>query len=413
MRYRLRLTALACWLAVVVLAWLSVRFSVTIDVSAGQQHRLAQASRALLDTMPAPIHIDAYLPNEASLRRQVSALLSRYQYLKADFSWRFHDLDSEPETRVQHAIPRTGALFVEYQQRQARVEMFDESTLTRALASLHTPQPRKIAFWQGHGERSITAQGDDDVSQLAKILTQRDYQLTSLPGLQPWPDAPMDALVLASPKVNLLAGEWQQLRHYLDQGGHLLWLTEPNAAALPQLAAYLGIAFSEHTVDTPAPELYGLAKPGFAIINRYGNHPALRGFVGFSLLVNARAITTTPEPPWQSSVLWQTPPPAEQPLAISLTRLIDERLQRVIVAGDGDFLSNAYLNRLDNQRLTLRLFDWLTDRKLPDVTLEQPEVYDMELNLPKPLWLGYVLTFLLMLPTCFLCLSVGLWWRQR
>jgi hypothetical protein len=39
-----------------------------------------------------------------------------------------------------------------------------------------------------------------------------------------------DVLILASPKVPMLPGEIELLREYLERGGNLLWLADPEQA---------------------------------------------------------------------------------------------------------------------------------------------------------------------------------------
>ena len=47
-------------------------------------------------------------------------------------------------------------------------------------------------------------------------------------------------------------------------------------------------------------------------------------------------------------------------LAYALTRPIPEKTQqRIIVAGDGDFLSNAYIGNVGNLDLGLKMVNWL------------------------------------------------------
>ena len=57
------------------------------------------------------------------------------------------------------------------------------------------------------------------------------------------------------------------------------------------------------------------------------------------------------------------------------------REQRIIVVGDGDFLSNAYLGSGSNLALALNIFNWLAnDETLIDIPVRSAPDLDFELS---------------------------------
>jgi ABC-type uncharacterized transport system involved in gliding motility auxiliary subunit len=57
------------------------------------------------------------------------------------------------------------------------------------------------------------------------------------------------------------------------------------------------------------------------------------------------------------------------------------REQRIIIIGDGDFLSNAYLGRGSNLTLALNIFNWLAnDETLIDIPVRSAPDQDFELS---------------------------------
>jgi hypothetical protein len=86
--------------------------------------------------------------------------------------------------------------------------------------------------------------------------------------------------------------------------------------------------------------------------------------------------------------------------------------QRVVMVGDGDFLSNTYLGNGGNRELGIRLVEWAcANDSLVEVT--SVPAPDRELAL-KP-WQVAIMGggFLIGLPLAFLLNGLSLWWRRR
>jgi ABC-type uncharacterized transport system involved in gliding motility auxiliary subunit len=238
----------------------------------------------------------------------------------------------------------------------------------------------------------------------------------------------------------LLPGEVQRLRAYLEGGGNLLWLLEPDGLhGLASLAKDLGIALLPgRIVDANVREL-GMDDPTVALVSRYPEHPATEGFELISLFPQAAALERITNDPWETTPLLATlpnswnetgpvqghvqrdPDRGEQvgPLAlgIALSRQLatpeGAREQRVLVIGDGDFLANAFLANAGNRELGLRLVRWLLeeDRLLRIPPRESP---DRELQITRSLALMLGFGSLVVAPALFLFTGLAIrWWRNR
>jgi len=86
--------------------------------------------------------------------------------------------------------------------------------------------------------------------------------------------------------------------------------------------------------------------------------------------------------------------------------------QRLVVIGDGDFLSNTYLGNGANLELGLNIFNWLT---LDDALLAiHPRAApDANLNLSDLTLALIAAFFLLILPGVFLVSGWLIWFRRR
>jgi hypothetical protein len=89
----------------------------------------------------------------------------------------------------------------------------------------------------------------------------------------------------------------------------------------------------------------------------------------------------------------------------------EQREQRIVVVGDGDFLSNAFLGAGGNLELTMDLFTWLSgDDEFLDITVRQAP--DRTLTLGENQSIVIAFMFLILIPGLFL-IGGGVFWFRR
>ncbi len=86
--------------------------------------------------------------------------------------------------------------------------------------------------------------------------------------------------------------------------------------------------------------------------------------------------------------------------------------QRIIIIGDGDFLSNAYVGNSGNLDLSVRLINWLSNDD-DFISIPVKTVNDAHLEFPAyATWIiGF--GFILVLPLLFLGTGLFIWWRRK
>jgi ABC-type uncharacterized transport system involved in gliding motility auxiliary subunit len=90
----------------------------------------------------------------------------------------------------------------------------------------------------------------------------------------------------------------------------------------------------------------------------------------------------------------------------------DTSRQRVVVIGDGDFLSNAYLGNGGNLDLGLNIINWLSeDDNL--LTIRAKSAPDLSLQLSRVELMSIAGSFLLMIPVALLGGGGILWLRRQ
>ena len=428
-----------------LLAWLSTRYSFDADWSSSGRNTLSIDSRQLLDEMPDPIHVTAFATENALVREHIADLIGRYQRYKANVELTFVNPDAEPDRVRELEITLDGELLLEYQDRSEKVQSLSEQTLTNSLLRIARQKQRRVSFLSGHGERDPLGQANHDLGKFGQLLEQKGVVLDTLK-LAETADIPADTnlLVIADPRVVLLPGEIQLVHRYLQAGGNLLWLVEPGAiAGLDPVAEALGIEFLPGTIVDATTQLFGIDNPAFALIPDYPMHPITREMTSLTLYPQASALDVSAPQEWQAEPLLTTLDRAWTEIGpisgtIRFDEDSDERMgpldigfvfsrmnnkkdsgdgessaeQRVIVIGDSDFLSNAYLGNGGNVELGLNLFNWLNhDDQFITVTARTASDVNLELGKTAQIIIGF--GFLFGMPLLLLGSGVAIWWRRR
>ena len=433
-------------LIVGLLGWLGQRYSLQFDLTASGRNSLSQASRDLLDQMPGEVSIDAYARELefSPTRRQISELVHLYQTYKPDIRLHFINPDSNPQQVRDQGISMEGEMVVHYHGRSQHLTDIDEQTLSNTLLRLLRTSDKPIYFLTGHGERHRSGQANPDLglftAKLAKSgLSLHDWNITEQRKL------PKDAalLVIASPQRDYLPGEVKLLQKYIEDGGNLLWLLEPGSLdGLDGLASRLGMELVPGTIADPSGELLGLNNAAFTLISDYPDHPVTRGLDSVTLLPLAAALESAEGTDWQVTPLLSTSADswsetgklsrvihydAEDDIAGPLvvayalsrgsgddsgTGDSPQPEQRVVVMGDGDFISNAYLGNGANLKLGTALFNWLSheDDVLP-IQTRRAEDIRLDLGRTELSLMGVV--FSILIPLGLVGSGLGIWLLRR
>lgn len=425
-------------LAIGLLAWLSLRYPMQADWSEGRRNTLSAASQTLLAGLDGPIRVTAYARDNPTLRDAIRRLIGRYQRHKPDLSLAFLNPDLLPDRVRELGITLDGELYVEYRGRGERVQRLGEQAMTHALQRLSRGQARVVQFLTGHGERKPDGIANHDLGSFGRALEKIGIQSHTLDlAKEPQIPAGTAALVIASPLTPLPPAAIQTVLNYVEQGGNLLWLLEPNdPSGLQPLATALGVtALPGVVVDPDAPKS-GISQPAFIPIADYGPHPITALLRSAALLPQTVALEVKPPTGWKAALLLESqsqswtetgavdgpirfdPDTAERSglltVGVALSRARSEAEQRLVVIGDGDFLSNTYLGNGANLELGLNILNWLTQ---DDALIAIPAriAPDPNLNLSDRTLALLAGLFLIGLPVLFLISGglIGFYRRRR
>ena len=431
-----------------LLAWLTNNYNAQFDWTASNRNTLSDASVELLKKMAGPVHITAFATESdlVPVRKSIREMLARYQRHKQDIEVKYIDPNTAPDQTRELGIQVDGELVVDYQGRSEHILQLNEETITNTLQRLLRSGERSLLFVDGHGERKPGGRANHDYGAFFGELGKQGIKAEGLT-LSTNPTIPDSAaaLVIASPRVKLLDGEIKLIRDYVNKGGNLLWIREPNDnSGLEKLAADIGIEFQQGTIVDPTTQLLGIPDPSYAIVAEYPEHPIIRNLNYLTIFPRAcgvkqlaagqdkgawdvaRFLNSAPRSwletgPLTGGVEYDKGKDVEGPLALGLALSREHKgngegseaaEQRIVVICDGDFLSNAFLGNQGNQKLGTNIINWISnDDSFIDIPAKSAP--DREITLGKGAGITIAILFLILLPVGLLGGGIWIWLKRR
>ena len=440
------LTTLVLLLAfAIVLSWANTRFSMEFDWTRESRHSLSETSIQILNQITGPVHITAYARDDLNLRDAVRRYVAKYQAIKPEITLSFINPDRSPDIVRKLGIQINGELVFEYQGRTENVRTADENTIINSLVRLSREHEQWIAYVIGHGERNFIGQANHDLGEFGQYLIGRGYKIhpLNLVEIQTIPDN-TSILALTGSQLPLLAGETKIILDYLRRGGNLLWLLDPgDNAQFSELTEYLDLNIADGTAIDIAGQFIGINDPTITMITTslYGTHPVVDGFKFTTLFPKAAVILPTDSQAWSTMPLLMTAdhtwlesgslvgevefnPDTDLQGPLSIGQAISRQIgmadndtaatkeQKIIVIGDGDFLSNTYIANSGNLDLGVRIVEWLSqDENLIDIPVRSATDTQLTISSVRIGIIGIIL--LIILPLFFISIGIYTGWKLK
>jgi len=319
-------------------------------------------------------------------------------------------IDLKPE---QNRVVRT----VEYNGKKTFLRMYDdlfkapsEKEISAALKRLVVPAP-KIVLATGNMERSVDKTGDknyktgfNEISFRYSLINQ-GFDVSSVDiNAQNIPEQ-TGILIIADPKTQLSQGAIDRITKYIDEGKNVMLLAEPDTnSALAAITDKLGVSYTKQTLvqesetNSPYYLVTDLQKNTDLIKfseTKNDNPIPLLGSSGIKITKEAGfkvtpLLKTNNQPAWESQMgitsvseeLKKQPSVTGIPLVVALTRNINGKFQKIIVAGDADFMGNAELSRGGSGTFQFMtdIFSWFSNYEFP-IDTTRPENTDKKITI--------------------------------
>ena len=421
-----------------LLIYIADRHNLSWDWTKTKRHTLSSQTLKVLKSINKEINVVAFYDVNSQEFVRVRDLLKRYEAANPKIKVRVVDPRIEPTLARQYEVTGTGITVFESDGKRERVSFGSEKEFTGALIKVTREKKPTVYFLQGHGEHTYDSFGDEGYGMLKSGLERLNYQVKELKLLtEKTVPKDCDVLVIAGAQRELFPQEKQAIKAYLDKGGRLLLMVEPEPA--PSFSDWLdewGLEAKPGLVVEPANNIIGDPAAIFAFGFRF--HDITRPFQKAQseavLFITARPIkrkTNTPsgvvltELIETSAASWREEKlqgdvrkdPGEESgpfiLAAAVEKSVtDKKKMRVVVLADSDFASNQFIRNLLNGAFAANCIHWLAEE---DVLIDIPPKDEP----PQTLFLTRqqtVFTFVwsvIVLPLAILISGLIAWWTRR
>ena len=458
-RNQLRLQSLSFFVLVAVIAGLifqlSREYNIEFDWTSSSRHTISEASAKVLEKLESELKITSYATSGelSNVRHDINGIIKRYQKESEHIVIEFIDPRLNPQQTTELGITIDGEMIVEYKGRSEHLKDLSEKSITNSIYRLLRNTERQILFITGHGERNPLGQANHDLGLFTNNLSNKGFNIAPL-NMGKTLSIPVNTsvLVIASPLVDYLPGETKLIKEYVEAGGNLLWLIEPDKTELlKDLAAYLQIKPVKGLIIDLDNGLLG--NDPTHVLGQYFEHAITNSFsTTQTIFPQVAGLDITAKPDWSIDAFVQSMPRSwletgkiegavkyneasdvsgPLPFGFAITRMTGEAIeengedkeeqeaktstqhqQRIIIMGDGDFLSNTYLGLLGNLAMGESIFNWLAHDDdfidIPPTNAISSSIAVTEMHMAI---LGLV--FILLLPALLIGSGFFIWLKRR
>lgn len=359
-----------------------------IDLTPDHRYALSVHANQVLAAIDGDVVMTAFLRSEDPRNPDITDLLDRVAAASPHVRYRVIDVNRSPAVARQYGVDRYGSIVVESGPLRRDIGQPDEQLLMAAVLQVTRPARRVVYFLTGQGERSPTdpdAQGGYSRAHVALVHELYEVADLELSGGREVPDD-ASALIIAGPRRDLSAEVLDRVDAYVRRGGGLLVLLDPGH--LPDLVAYLRnygvVVLNEVVLDAEnrlfAGDYLTILVPGTSakhpVSASLGAKPLLSEarpvrFVGTVLTAEGTDLLKTAGVSWRTAELgvqrsgvgrYVAGRDTRGPVTVGVSVAVrsgETVAGRVMVIGDSDFASNAFLEYLGNRDLFLNSINWL------------------------------------------------------
>jgi len=393
--------------------------------------------RALAFFVPSdPYGIDAYALH----------LLNEYRNNSEFFDVEIVDPDEHPDQAALYEITRYSTVVFESEHGTRAVVpeaiyVEAEHAFTSAILEVSGIVQKRVYFLSGHGEHNIALTSGAGYSIAIDGLKDNLYQIAIL-DLLVFPAIPENcaALIIAGPQTILVESEINIIKDYLDNGGKVLIMTDPNSQSnIGDILEDWGVYIENGIIIDPssytAPNIYNPS------VTRDRNVLSLSSiyFPGATAIlpqeetpegIDISALAWTTKDSWQEKDYNTLDDPQFDegtdivgPLAIGViistaapdeTEQVTEPVEYTVIfaIGDSDFASNAHFLNGNNSDLFLNSVNILTAGE-ELISIDRKVLQTRRLIIGPEIVNFINISSIGLLPLIIMIIGAVIWWRRR
>ena len=215
-----------------VVNFLAARHSIRWDLSENQNFSLAPQTHRVLRSLPREVAITVFTREKDPGYQSYKERLDSYRQASPKITVEFVDPERQPKIALNYGITKTDTAVFESAGHSVRITAPSEVELTGALIRVSQDSKKRVLFLEGHGEPSLDDRERTGLSAAREILFKQGYDVGTLSLLkeEAVPDHTA-ILVVAGPRRPVTTEEQERIHSYVEKGGHLLLLIDPDTQA--------------------------------------------------------------------------------------------------------------------------------------------------------------------------------------
>jgi len=424
-----------------------------IDLTRAGVYTISDDTRRVLAGIDAPVHVTWFYDLRNKSMVDALALLDQYAQANPLIQVRAIDPSVHPAEARRHDIQFAGSAVVTSGQRRLTIHGGTETDFTNALIRVTSRIVQTLCFTHGHGEANPFSlkdlddpeDHDKDDNLVARVEVHERHGLgmardaLETLGYRIRPvllvkDAETlegcDVVIVAGPRRALDGAETHRLLAYLDRGGSVFALLEPQwPHGLQPVLDRHGIAW--HAREVIDEGHHYRSDPSSPAVSDYPRHRITRGlpltfFPGVGSFTPAPdgladGVTVTPLvlSSDRSHLRGQPDDVGTRTLMLLATRHIGDvpvpeggRQSRLLLAGDADFANNSQFALVGNGMLFVNAINALAQQDaLIDIRPRHYETRSVQLT-NRQMRTVFIVSSVL-LPALALAFGAWTWWRRR
>ena len=374
-----------------ILNFLVARHSIRWDLSENQNFSLSPQTYRVLRNLPHEVRVTVFTREKDPGYQSYKERLDSYRQASPKMTVEFVDPERQPKIAQNYGVNRTDTAVFESASHTIRVTSPSEVELTGALIRVTQDRQKQVLFLEGHGEPSLNDQERTGLSAAKDVLLKQGYGVGTLSLLKEAAVPNQTAiLVVAGPRRPVTTAEQERIHTYVEKGGHLLLLIDPDTQAdLNPLLAQWGLGLGPGVLVDLQDRL-AQGDLTSLLIRTFTEHEITQDLSAAVLFPLARHITFDEQAgkAWDYVPLARTSPnswaetdiknrvvkldeskdikgPLPMAAALAFKVAPEEGTPRpaVVVIGNSTFATNAFVNFPGNSDFFLHTAAWLAEER--------------------------------------------------
>ena len=436
---------------------IAFRHNQQFDFTESGFYTLSEQTKKIIASLPREVRLTAFFqidsPEKKLFQDRMQSILESSDKINLSFI----DPDKNPAITKQYGITTYGTIVLESGKKESKVRDPSEANLINGILKVIKDEQKVIRFLEGHGEKRIDDFENQGFSTVKGALEKDGFKVEKSLLLQSG-EIPSDTelLVIPGPEKPILPEEQKLIQGYLNGGGSVLLLLDPQSkAGMEGFLKQWGIDAPDSFVIDPMSKLFGgdYAAP---VVSQYVAHEITREFALPTIFPLLRTVTSikstdadttefllTGANSWGETNLdvlkegksqFDEKSDIKGPVSVAVVSSREVSIEEIkktendnqedpaadlknikkaylTVIGDSDFAGNQYFNFSGNGDLFLNVASFLAEEENL-ISIRPKERKNSPLSLTSDQGM-LILMLGLLTPSFVIFLGVRTWWRRR